>query len=297
MTMETPKGLAKKLVGHGLEHPELQLRVRRYPQIPGTFRRSLDVLFPLENTYKSVVLAPWWFFGGFREVAFGAMFYHQVISPFSVLESSRDFISPKAAQLTLEQHHLRRKQDEIRRALAVAHTDHSTWSRLSALHARVFRRLGEVREEKHAEVSRIVGSKARWQELDRGFQSAVRSLGRPRFVPEALQRHLARFEPNGTLSEQLLQYFDANGEFYVDDAGRGPWISLPLVDGTTAATGLSKSHILAGDPRLALLVLAAVVDYNLYQPEARREDIEYVEEVFTLFMQASETTRRQGGER
>jgi hypothetical protein len=102
VTMETPKGLAKALVGRALEHPELRLRVRRYAQIPGTFSRSRDVLFPMENTYKSFGFAPSWFFGGFREVALGAMFYHQVLSPFGMLESSRNFISPRAAQLTLE---------------------------------------------------------------------------------------------------------------------------------------------------------------------------------------------------
>ena len=96
VTMETPKGLAKALVARALEHPELHLRVRRYPQIPGTFGRSRDVLFPMENTYRSLGFAPWWFFGGFREVALGAMFYHQVISPFSMLESSRNFMSPGA---------------------------------------------------------------------------------------------------------------------------------------------------------------------------------------------------------
>jgi hypothetical protein len=115
--------------------------------------------------------------------------------------------------------------------------------------------------------------------------------------PEELQQHLAQFEPNGSLSEQLLQYFEANGEFYVDDSGRGPWISLPLFDGETHSTGLFRSQILAGDPRLAMLVLAAVIDYNLYQSDARREDIEYMDGMFTLFRQASDTIGRQAGGR
>jgi hypothetical protein len=90
ITMETPKGLAKALVDESLKNPELNLRIRRYAQIPGTFDRSQDVLFPMENTYRSLGFAPWWFFGGFREVALGAMVYHEVISPFDMLESSKD---------------------------------------------------------------------------------------------------------------------------------------------------------------------------------------------------------------
>jgi hypothetical protein len=111
-----------------------------------------------------------------------------------------------------------------------------------------------------------------------------------------LKQTLAQFEPNGSLSEPLLRYFEASGHFYVD-GGRGPWITLPLVEGETHSTGLSRSQILAGDPRVAVLVLAAVLDYNLYQSEARREDIDYVDGMFTLFREASATIGRQAGGR
>jgi hypothetical protein len=297
LTMETPKGLAKALVDRALKHPELHLRVLRYAQIPGTFSRSRDVLFPMENTYKSLAFAPYWFFGGFREVALGAMFYHQVISPFGMLESTRNFISPRAAQLTLEQRRLGQVRDAARLELASAQIHGSRWFTLVESNARVLRRLGEIKKEKQAEVSRVAGSKAQWRALDLEFQSIVRELNRRLFIPDELKQHFAQFEPNGSLSEPLLQYFEANGQFYVDGAGRGPWISLPLVDGEMLSTGLSRSQILAGDPRVAVLVLAAVIDYNLYQSDARREDIEYMNGIFTLFRQTSDTLGRQAGGR
>lgn len=296
ITMETPKGLAKALVDQALENPELNLGVRRYAQIPGTFPRSRDVLFPMENTYRSLGFAPWWLFGGFREVALGAMLYHEVISPFDMLESSRDFISPRAAQLTLEQHRLRRRQDEVRLALASAHNRGSSWGKLSELNTAVFRRLGEVRNENRAEVSRVAGSQAQWHALDMEFRTMVRALSERRFIPEVLTQALALFEPNGSLSDPLLQYFEARGAFYVD-AARGPWMTLPLGEGETQSTGLSRSQILAGDPRLALLVLAAIIDYNLNESEGHREDIEYVHGMFALFRQASDTISRQAGGR
>jgi hypothetical protein len=120
--------------------------------------------------------------------------------------------------------------------------------------------------------------------------------GRP-FIPEQLRQRLARFEPNGSLSEPLLRYFEANGDFYVDRAGRGPWMTLPLAEGETRSTGLSRSQISTGDPRVAVLVLAAVIDYHLYQSEGRREDIEYMNATFNLFRQASATVARQSGGR
>lgn len=292
VTMETPKGLAKALVARGLKNPAIRLRVRRYPQIPGTFSRSRDVLFPMENTYKSVGFAPWWWFGGFRYFALAAMLYHEVISPFDMLESSRDFISAEARELTLEQRRLRRRQDDIRQALASAQSRGRGWSSLSELNERVVRRLAEVERAKRAEVRRVEGSTARWRELDRGFQSMIPPLSRHPFVPAALRRHLVAFEP-GTLSEPLLKYFEANGGFYIDEASGGPWMRLPLVDGEMASTGLSMSEILKGDPRLAVMVLAAVLDYNMYQAEARREDIGYVEEIFGLFREASLALSRQ----
>ena len=293
ITMETPKGLAKTLVNEALENPELNLRIRRYAQIPGTFSRSRDVLFPMENTYRSLGFAPWWFFGGFREVAIGAMFYHHVISPFGMLESSRDFISPKAAQLTLEQRRLRRRQDEVRVALASAHNRGSSWWKLSELDTTISRRLGEIRKEKRAEVSRVAGSQAQWQELDMEFRTMVRALSERRFIPEVLRQPLAQFEPNGSLSDPLLRYFEASGDFSVD--ARGPWMTLPLVEGETRSTGLSRSQILAGDPRVALLVLTAIIDYNLYESAGHRDDIEYVQAMFALFRQARDTISRQAG--
>jgi hypothetical protein len=250
----------------------------------------------MENTYRSLGFAPWWFFGGFREVALGAMLYHEVISPFGMLESSRDFISPKAAQLTLEQRRLRRRQDEVRLAMASVHNRGSSSWKLSELNTEVVRRLGEIRREKRAEVSRVAGSQAQWRELDIEFRVMVRALSERRFIPEVLRESFAQFEPDGSLSDPLLRYFEARGEFFVD-AARGPWMTLPLIEGETQSTGLSRSQILAGDPRVALLVLAAIIDYNLYESDGHREDIAYVDGMFALFRQASDTISRQAAER
>lgn len=290
VTMQTPKGLARALVERGLEHPELHLRVRRYPQIPGTFPRSRDVLFPMENTYRSLAFAPWWFFGGFREVALGSMLYHRVISPFGMLQSARDFITPRAAQLTIEQHRLRRQQDEVRQALAAAERRGAGWPALAELNARVFRRLAEIEAAKRVEFTRVEGARGAWQELRHGFRVLVQTLAQQPYVPAALQDGVAQYASEGALSKQFVNYFDAHGRFFVDADGRGPWISLPLADGDVASTGLSVSQVLTGDPRLATLVLAAVIDYNLSQSPAHREDIAYVESAVRLLRQATDVS-------
>lgn len=75
--------------------------------------------------------------------------------------------------------------------------------------------------------------------------------------------------------------------------GFASWIRLPLVEGAYGAAGMSRSQILAGDPRVAVLVLAALIGYDLHQPDARREDIEYVDGLMTLFGQASDIIGRE----
>jgi hypothetical protein len=214
-----------------------------------------------------------------------------IISPFDVLESSRDFMSARAANLTLEQHRLRQRQDVIRLALTSTQRNAREWPRLSALNATVFRRLGQIRREKQADAARREGSRAQWRALDREFRTMVQGLSGRLALREELQQPLERMAARGRSSRELLRLFEADGEFYVDR--RGPWLRLPLVEGEWGATGVSRSQILAGDPRVAVLVLAAVIDHDLHQSDARREDIEYVDGLMTLFRQASDTIGRE----
>ena len=89
-------------------------------------------------------------------------------------------------------------------------------------------------------------------------------------------------------------YLDMHGEFSVDRDGRGPWMRLRLADGQTHTTGLSASEILSGDPRVSALVLVAVLDHGLHQPEARSRDaLASVDAALTLFRQAGDAIRRQ----
>jgi len=214
--------------------------------------------------------------------------------PFLVLQREQPAVSLRAAELTVEQHQLRQRQDAIRVALA-ATQDVIDRPRLSAVQADVFRRLSEIRREKQAEVSRREGTKAQWRALEREFQSTIRGLIARLAIRRELQRPFDEFASNGEMSRHLMQLFEADGDFYVDRAG--PWMRLQLDEGEWLSTGLSRSHILAGDARLAALILVAVIDYHLHQPEARREDIEYVDGLFTLLRLASGAVERDGGER
>jgi len=288
LTMQTPKGLAKTLVDRARARPDLRLRVERYPQVPGTARRSTQVLFPMENTYRNLSFAPYWYFGGFREVALGALLYHEVFSPFRLADAFEDFLSARAAELTVEQIRLRSEQDKVRRLLLQSAAGNARRRLdLEAVNGAIVRGLQTVKAEKEVEVRRILGSDAQWRSFDREFRPAVGGVDRHAGLFGELHEYFADFAPTGRLSEQLLAYFAVQGSFYIDEDGRGPWIRLP-VPGVQAAeaTGLSESQILTGSPRLAFLVLAAVIDHNLYETGDRREDLEHMERLFALFRQA-----------
>ena len=122
----------------------------------------------------------------------------------------------------------------------------------------------------------------------------VRVLSGQLALREELRDAFEKMTSNGRSSRELLKRFEADGEFYVDRGG--PWLRLPLVEGEWGATGVSRSQILIGDPRVAVLVLAAVIDDNLNRSEAHREDIEYVDELMTLLRQAGDTIGRDARE-
>jgi hypothetical protein len=251
----------------------------------------------MENTYKSIGFAPYWFFGGFRDVAVGAIVYHEVLSPFSLADALRTFVTPQAGRLAREQQRLRERQDENRRALASAIGRAADWSRLAESNAWLNRRLGEIREEHRIEVQRVTGSKAQWRSHQREFRAMVRALARTGILPVELEETFSQFEPGETLSARVLQHMDVHGAFSVGELGPGPWLSLTGRDGQRGATGLSRAEVLSGDPEVAVLVLAAAIDYQLYQPSMRRIDIAEVNELFRLFSEAAASTgeRRPSG--
>jgi hypothetical protein len=161
--------------------------------------------------------------------------------------------------------------------------------------ARVRRALREVKAARQAEVDRVLGSKAQWQAFDRECRAVVREWRGAQWLPDDVRLAFASFEPTGRLSSDLLTYLDAHGHFYLDEDDRGAWISLPLDGVEPVATGLSALQVLAGDRRLSFLVLAAVIDYNLYASDERRETVEHMDPVFALVREArSSLTARSG---
>lgn len=56
-----------------------------------------------------------------------------------------------------------------------------------------------------------------------------------------------------------------------------PWMRLRLGNGDVGVTGLSVSQVGWGDPRVAALVLAAVLDFTLHATPEHRGNVDVVE--------------------
>jgi hypothetical protein len=286
MTMETPKGLAKAMVDRALAHPEFRLHIQRYSQLPGSFPQSRDVLFPLENMYKSLGYAPYWYFEGWREVALGAMIYHQLLAPFSMLTASRDFISPAAAALSREQVLLRRRQDATRREMESLRLDDSLRPRAAAVNAATSERLAAIKKAKEDEVAMVEGSTSQWRELELEFRTVLQTIAWDRVLPPELAEVVDRGGRARHLSDRLFAYFEDRGVITIKP-GAGAWMELPIAGSETAATGLSASQVLKGDGRLAVLILAAALDDNLDASPGRRETFARVSLMMRLLREAA----------
>lgn len=286
LTMETPKGLAKALVDRALRNPALELSAIAFPQLPGTARRSGGVLFPMENMYRNLTFLPYWYFGGFRAVAIGAWVYHHTFARFSVRDAFQDFLSPHARDLTTEQRRLQRTLADMRNDAAISSGPEGAQARFDRERARetIAHRLSAIAAEKRDEIDRVLGTAAQWREFQRELVSTARGVENDPALPAALRAAFSH-AGNGRLSKTLLRFFQAHGGFYMDEEARGPWMRLTL-DGAPAATGLSERYVLAGDRRVAFLVLAAAIDYHLHAAAGRRESVAYMERTLALLRES-----------
>jgi hypothetical protein len=141
--------------------------------------------------------------------------------------------------------------------------------RYAAMNVAAAERLRAVQREKEDEVTRVEGSDSQWHELDQQFRALPQAVRWTECASDDLAAELGMADPH-SLADDLLALFECQGSMSIGPR-RGPWIVLTLADGKPAGTGLSESQILAGDPRVAALILVAVVDSNLHQRGGRRD--------------------------
>jgi hypothetical protein len=275
--MMTPKGLAMEVVKRAQFHPEETFLISKFSQIPGTFGRSTENLFPLENAYKNKVYAiPTLLFA--PNFMLAAAFYHTFVAPFSIPSEYKNYFNEAVARLTFEQEKLYNEQDELMGKMENARLSGRTgeFFKLHRRHSVVFDRLEEIHDLKAAERDFFFGTKSEWADYGRRFQELARVISNN--LPESeLKSLLKETRVMGRFSRMMFSYFEKHGRFEFDGA-QNPVMSihthaLQTADGKSLKTGISAATVRTGDPRLSLLVMMATIDHILGSDRTRHDTL------------------------
>ncbi|HUI82786.1 MAG TPA: hypothetical protein VL240_01100 [Candidatus Binatia bacterium] len=214
-----PKAVARSFVHYAERHPELELRVIRIEQVPGTYRRSSDCHEATEQAIRAKWLMPVVILEAHAVPVPLLEASYLLTGRFSPDRELRHRPSGDAAVLYDEMSAARQLGDQDRqRALQ-----------------------NQLEEEQEREL----GTERQWQSYRERFEEVLRTAITDGIVPDRQQLH------------NLFRGLQARGEVEVDQ-NQEAWLEVES-DGQLRRVGLSGSNILGeeSDPRLALQLLLA----------------------------------------
>jgi hypothetical protein len=274
----TPKAVAHSLTRYATEHPELDLRVLHFTQIPGTIKRSYECRSGTEEIYHSKkFLIPLGVFAwqgipaAFSTYVLTGRFNpeHQFEAHASIDTVGPDENSPDATEdVTPEDTPALAERTETisteageslpSSALDIFRPD-STLPREALVHTGYTVSVQQLAAEQKNEEHEIIGTKDEWTEYQKQFPSVVEEAIREEIIPdhEYLKRVFKRMGQGGTLTA------DADGSLW-----------MALSDGETEErVGLSSSNIFAegSQSQFAYQIILARMEYELKSPKHSRE--------------------------
>ncbi|HZP23440.1 MAG TPA: hypothetical protein VFB04_08335, partial [Terriglobales bacterium] len=247
--MTTPKAIARSFTHYAEHHPELDLRVVRVEQLPGTYKRSSDTREGTEQLFRAKkLLVPIAVFGYQAVPVFAASYF--LTGRFSPDHELRKHPSDEAASLTQDLNEAKHAGDKAQRR--------------------------QLENELKQERERQVGDEEQWLTLRRRFNEVLQTAIADGVVSDRRRlRELFR-----ELQAQGRVYLDANQQAWMEVENQG---ELRRV-GLTAATIVSPES----DRRLALQLLLARMDYLLYTGSQHRELYPDVEADWQLLQRAEQ---------
>ena len=228
----SPKAIARSFTHYAEHHPELNLRVIRIEQLPGTYKRSSDSHEATEQLIRAKKwLVPTLLVGYQAVPVFAASYF--LTGRFGPDHELRKHPSEQAALLTGELVEAKRDRDKPLRK--------------------------QLEEQLRQERERQVGDDQQWTTLRQRFD-------------EVLQTAIA----DGMVSDrrelrELFRDLQARSNVQVDD-NQQAWMNVED-GGQLRRVGLSTGNIVgpASDPRLALQLLLARMEYLLSAKSKHRE--------------------------
>ncbi len=232
--MTSPKAAARTFTHYAQEHPELDLRVMHFSQVPGTIKRSSECRSGTEQLYHSKKLAiPL------------AVFAWQSIPAVTASYVITGRFNPE-------------HQFEAHPSVDAAGTDDNSLLLDEAPQGYTVS-VQELAVEQKLADEKIVGSKDEWKDYNEQFGAIVNQAIHDELIPDRgyLKRVFKKLGDAGTLSA------DADGSL---------WITL-LTQPTPERVGLSASNIFDSDSdaQIAYQIVLARMEAEVNSPKHRRE--------------------------
>jgi hypothetical protein len=278
--MTSPKAVAHSLTRYAAQHPELDLRVLHFAQVPGTIKRSYECRSGTEEIYHSKkFLIPLGVFAWQGIPA--ALSTYVLIGRFNPehqfeIHASVDAVGPDESgtgdpgDVTSDEvqaivGHTKTISDSSMADENMDSFSPETPAPDSTLHLEAIVRAGytvsvqDLAAEQKTEQRTIVGTKDQWTEYQKQFPAIVDEAIREEIIPDHayLNRVFKRLGEVGTVT------VDADGSL---------WMSLPNEE-VAEKVGLSADNIFAGgsDSMFAYQIILARMEYELKSPKHSRE--------------------------
>jgi hypothetical protein len=247
--MTSPKAAARSFVHYADHHPDMQLRVMHFAQLPGTIGRSNEVRDGTEQIFHSKK----WL------IPMAILATHELpLFPISYFLSGR--FNP---QHELEQHPTTRAT-EIAYQIQAAKAEEDDG------------RAEQLKAAKDTERALVVGSSEEWKRYRAEFASIVNQAVREEIIPrrDVLNDFFKQLDKTGTTE------IDQSGALWMQIQDHGEMHKVGLNADTILAPG-SDSH-------LALVFLLARINQTLKSPPHGRETMPEFTENWSLLHQAEE---------
>jgi len=230
--MTSPKAIARSFEHYSLKHPEMDLSVLHFAQLPGTYKRSSEARSGTEQLYHSKKLAIPMLIYAPHELAVAAGTY-VLTGRFNPVKESEKYPTTEASEL----------KDQI--ALAKAAGDGP--------------RVKQLQAAERKERARVAGTPDEWQV----YRSELDAL-----VAEALREEALA---NSQELKRLFKRIEEKGALRVDENG-AIWVTMPDLDAHSEAGLSASNILDPGtDSQLAYSVMLARTARSLSAPKHSRE--------------------------
>jgi hypothetical protein len=247
--MTSPKAVARTFTHYALDHPEMNLRVIHFSQLPGTFKRSSEARSGTEQLYHS----------------------KKLLIPMVIFA---DYALPvAAATYALTGRFNPGHEFEAHPAIE----DIQTGDQVSfGKPERDTAPAGDARAVDTPEIAEVVGTSEEWKEYRKAFDSIVDEAVHEEVIPNRgyLNHYFKRLDEQGTAS------IDAGGALWMDFPDRGATSKVGVSEENIFAPG-SDSHV-------AYELLLARVSHVLKSPKHSRETMLEFKQDWALLQYARE---------